>query len=269
MPRCRSPMRWSPLLFRSRFPLRGGCHGLRVRVQAERATWRTTSAATRAASPRTTRRPKSRRSRRACSREADSESRWGWLGGAFYSREKGKTAFDSYIRGYADTPSFEYFNAYETNLIGQLRSRRPIRWFLGRYDSELDQKAVFGELSLRSDRELQDHRGRALVRLQPRESPSSSSSPRASPATRCWMAQEEAARDGVVKKLNLTYKLDRDRLFYATYSEGFRVGGANQLKPASRLPRRIRFGHADNYEVGAKTEWLERPPAASTWRPIT
>ena len=33
---------------------------------------------------------------------ADSESRWSWLIGAFYSEEKGETAFDSFIRGYAE-----------------------------------------------------------------------------------------------------------------------------------------------------------------------
>ncbi len=35
---------------------------------------------------------------------ADSESRWSWLVGAFYSEEKGHTEFDSFIRGYEDTP---------------------------------------------------------------------------------------------------------------------------------------------------------------------
>ena len=33
----------------------------------------------------------------------DSESRWAWLVGAFYSEEKGHTEFDSFIRDYEDT----------------------------------------------------------------------------------------------------------------------------------------------------------------------
>ncbi len=40
-------------------------------------------------------------------------------------------------------------------------------------------------------------------------------------------------------------------------SEGFRVGGANQLKPASALPREYESDTLDNYELGAKTEWLD------------
>ncbi len=43
----------------------------------------------------------------------DSESRWSWLIGAFYSEEKGETAFDAHIRGYAETGSFAFFAYYE------------------------------------------------------------------------------------------------------------------------------------------------------------
>ena len=70
----------------------------------------TTWAAIRAALRPTTNRPRSRPSRRGCSRRADSDSRWGWLVGAFYSKETGYTEFDSYVRDYEDTPAFEYFS---------------------------------------------------------------------------------------------------------------------------------------------------------------
>ena len=43
----------------------------------------------------------------------DSQSRWSWLIGAFYSEEKGHTEFDSYVRGYSNTPAFAYFSYYE------------------------------------------------------------------------------------------------------------------------------------------------------------
>ena len=83
----------------------------------------TTSAAIRAASRPTTSRPRSRRSRPGCSRRGDSESRWAWLVGAFYSEEKGHTEFDSFIRGYADTGSFMYFS-YLQYSYDATRSRR-------------------------------------------------------------------------------------------------------------------------------------------------
>ena len=58
--------------------------------------------------------------------------------------------------------------------------------------------------------------------------------------------------DGETHKLNLTWKIDRDHMVYATYSTGFRPGGSNR-KPT------IRAYNADtlsNYEVGFKTSWL-------------
>ena len=58
------------------------------------------------------------------SSRTDSDSRWAWIVGAFYSQEGGKTAFDSFVRGYENTPSFEYFDAYE-QASRAIRSRRP------------------------------------------------------------------------------------------------------------------------------------------------
>ena len=55
----------------------------------------------------------------------NSESRWAWLVGAFYSEEKGKTAFDSFVRGYENTHSFAYFSYYETNLTRQSARIQP------------------------------------------------------------------------------------------------------------------------------------------------
>jgi len=68
---------------------------------------------------------------------------------------------------------------------------------------------------------------------------------------------QASSEDGNVIKLNLTYRLDEDRLVYATYSEGFRVGGSNPLKPASVLPRDYSSDELKNYEVGLKSEWLD------------
>jgi outer membrane receptor protein involved in Fe transport len=57
-------------------------------------------------------------------------------------------------------------------------------------------------------------------------------------------------------KLNMSYRFDDDRMVYATYSEGFRNGGSNPVRPTSILPREFTSDELKNYEVGAKTEWL-------------
>jgi iron complex outermembrane recepter protein len=184
----------------------------------------------------------------------DLESRWGWLVGAFYSKESGKTAFDSYVRGYEDTPSFQYFDTYEQNLTGNSLTPSD-RWFQGRYDTELDQVAVFGELSFDVTEHFRITAGGRYFDYDRKFAQQQEQPPGFTGATRLD-GNQETSEDGTVKKLNLTYRFDRDRLVYATYSEGFRVGGSNPLKPASLLPRDFSSDQLKNYEVGAKTEWL-------------
>ena len=56
-------------------------------------------------------------------------------------------------------------------------------------------------------------------------------------------------------KLNLTYKIDHDRMIYATYSKGFRPGGVNRNGGGSIPP--YQPDYLKNYEVGWKTTWFD------------
>ena len=184
----------------------------------------------------------------------DEESRWSWLAGAFYSRETGHTEFDSFVRGYEDTPAFAYFNYYEQNITGNPLAPTE-RWFLGVYDPELEQVAVFGELGYDvTDNFTITAGGRWFEYdrrfVQHQESPEGFS------GATLLDADERSKDDGTVFKLNLSYRFDPDKMAYATYSEGFRNGGSNPLKDASILPRIYRSDTLENYEIGWKTEWL-------------
>ena len=188
------------------------------------------------------------------SSKTGSDSRWAWLVGAFYSEEKGKTAFDSFVRGYENTTSFEYFSYYENNLSGSPLAPTET-WFLGRYDTELDQVAVFGELSFDVTENFTITAGGRWFDYD-RKFGQHQESPEGFSGFTLLDDTEKTSEDGTVWKLNATYRFDRDRLFYATYSEGFRVGGANPLKGNTVLPRFYNSDDLKNYEVGAKTEWL-------------
>jgi iron complex outermembrane recepter protein len=188
------------------------------------------------------------------SSKAESESRWSWIAGAFYSKERQHTDFDSYVRNYSATPSFEYFSEYEAELSGEELAPTD-RWFLGRYDTELDQKAVFGELSF----DVTDHfkitaGGRWFDYdrqvSQQQEQPQGFSGASRLDDTRV------NSEDGSVTRFNVEYKVSDDHMVYATYSEGFRIGGSNPLKQASLLPRDFRSDTLKNFEVGTKNEWL-------------
>jgi outer membrane receptor protein involved in Fe transport len=69
----------------------------------------------------------------------------------------------------------------------------------------------------------------------------------------CTNLDKGVTDKGNSPKVTLTYKIDGDKLIYATYSKGFRPGGINRR---STLPPY----HADylkNYEAGWKTTWLD------------
>jgi outer membrane receptor protein involved in Fe transport len=184
----------------------------------------------------------------------DSESRWGWLAGVFYSQERGHSEFDGYVRDYQDTQSFADFSAYEIYLTGSPLADTE-RWFLGRYDTELDQVAVFGELSLDVTENFKITAGGRWFDYD-RKFAQHQEQPEGFSGYSLLDDSQKTREDGTVAKLNFTYKFDDNRLVYATYSEGFRVGGSNPLKPASILPRDYKSDDLQNFELGAKTEWL-------------
>ncbi|MGH9641440.1 MAG: TonB-dependent receptor [Terriglobales bacterium] len=70
----------------------------------------------------------------------------------------------------------------------------------------------------------------------------------------CIDVNSRATGAGSTHRLTLSYRFDSDRMVYATSSTGFRPGGINlvQSQPS--------YGpdYLTNFEVGWKTEWLER-----------
>jgi len=76
--------------------------------------------------------------------------------------------------------------------------------------------------------------------------------PPITPASPCTDLDKGTHYTGETHKVNLSYKIDDDRMVYATYSTGFRPGGINRL--GSLPPYTPDF--LTNYEVGWKTTWL-------------
>jgi len=69
----------------------------------------------------------------------------------------------------------------------------------------------------------------------------------------CTNLDKGIKEKGNSPKVNVTYKIDPDKLVYATYSEGFRPGGINRrgtIPPYSA-------DYLKNYEAGWKTSWLD------------
>ena len=76
-------------------------------------------------------------------------------------------------------------------------------------------------------------------------------------------APDKAETDGFIFKGTVNYTPTEDLLFYATYSEGFRPGllnrpGGAQGPGGFTVPFELQSDEVQNYEVGAKTELLDR-----------
>lgn len=69
----------------------------------------------------------------------------------------------------------------------------------------------------------------------------------------CTNLDKRVKENGNSKKINLTYKIDPDKLVYVTYSEGFRPGGINRR---GTLPP-YQSDVLKNYEFGWKTSWAD------------
>jgi outer membrane receptor protein involved in Fe transport len=65
--------------------------------------------------------------------------------------------------------------------------------------------------------------------------------------------------DDVVMKFATQYRFDDDRMLYALYSEGFRLGGKNSARAAAAgvVPETYKPDVLENYELGFKTQWLD------------
>jgi len=65
--------------------------------------------------------------------------------------------------------------------------------------------------------------------------------------------------DDTIYKVSLRYSIDDDRMIYALYSEGFRLGGINSPRAVAtgRLPSEYQPDFLDNYEFGIKSQWLD------------
>ncbi|KUR74506.1 TonB-dependent receptor [Novosphingobium sp. FSW06-99] len=70
----------------------------------------------------------------------------------------------------------------------------------------------------------------------------------------CELFNRTIKQNGETHKVNLSWKVQPDKMVYFTYSTGFRPGGTN------RLPGVAPYGadKLDNFEVGAKTQWFGR-----------
>jgi iron complex outermembrane recepter protein len=176
----------------------------------------------------------------------DDGSRWNWIIGAFYEKIEGDTLAGAHIKDYALSPSFASVAAY-------IDAPTDI-YFYQKVAYDQDQLALFGEVSYKLTEKLTGTLGARYFDANNDQS-IYTEIPQGLPVED---SLSPAPENGFTPKLSLAWQQNEDMLVYATYSQGFRLGGANRDKPGLAVPKQYDADKLTNYELGLKTSFADK-----------
>ena len=171
-----------------------------------------------------------------------------WLAGLFYEQVEEGYSFFTRIEDYEDSPSFAFWNAY----YGVEPGTTDNVFYHSKNDQKTEQYAVFGEVgysptedwTLTAGLRWFDHtRTRDYFIQQPNGH-----------FTANLGTAKESTSD-ITKKLSVQYNFSENAMVYALYSDGYRAGGRNVVRPGTVLPPDYEPDFLYNYELGFKSRW--------------
>lgn len=185
---------------------------------------------------------------------SDFEGSLNFVVGAYYQKEN--SDFDVEI----SVPSAEgmrlTFDPSTEGLFGP-NAGVPGNAIFGRtVEGELEQKAIFGEANIELTEDwtlLLGGRYFESTQINIEQSTKAIGTIGAGP-----YIKSEIKSDRFTPKASLSYQLNDDAMLYLSYSEGFRVGGINQVTPFAPIPADYEPDSLKNYELGWKSTWLDK-----------
>jgi len=204
----------------------------------------------------------------------------GWIVGGFYNKFETVSSSSEFTPGFTEFAGFDRPDNLE---------------FFSAGSTEIEESAIFGEISYQITDKWQATIGGRLYEYDI-QTQSTVDFPLSNPdfvaegldviASRAFDPTLRQEDDGTLFKLNTSYNVSEDVTIYATVSEGFRIGGGNgggacpdfdpnaaqgncNLAPGQQFgPGPNDFAQFDerafgpdqtrNFELGAKTQWLDR-----------
>jgi outer membrane receptor protein involved in Fe transport len=198
---------------------------------------------------------------------SDSTSRWNGIVGVFYNREEGHTLFYAGNLQFDGSPAFAYLNYLAYYYDPDFPVPAPPsggNWFTGVYDSTIEQTALFGEIGFEVAENFNITVGGRFFDVQADRTLKQGSLFQLGTEPDCEVdfcvadAVGASSESDFVPKLTLDYRINDDTMVYATYSEGFRRGGANAARASSIFgpnspSNAYRSDTMTNYELGLKS----------------
>lgn len=195
------------------------------------------------------------------------DSRFQWMVGGFYEKNDDEWLSESLNPGLSDLPIFALANAKAAAIIANgYETEYPLtpsdNWYTQYNTREVEQLAFFGEASYDITDRLKVTAGARWFQFE-REAFQTigfpfTTPPRGSEAEGGSVESESSSESDQVYKLGVQYELDENKMIYALWSQGFRLGGTNAIRSQGvNLPDSYDADSVDNYEVGIKSEWLD------------
>ena len=177
-----------------------------------------------------------------------------WVTGLFYEKVEEGFNFFSRIEDYEDTPGFaarSYYAVYY-GLDPLEPGSTDNAFYHSKNDQKTEQYAAFGELTYSPNEDWSftaglrwfDHtRTRDYFTQQPNGNFTSN------------LGTAKESTSDITKKLSVQYNISDEAMVYALYSDGFRAGGRNVVRPGTVLPADYDADFLDNYELGFKSRF--------------
>ncbi|MGI9236634.1 MAG: TonB-dependent receptor [Woeseiaceae bacterium] len=175
-----------------------------------------------------------------------------WVIGAFYEEKTETWEYRARTPEFVDTLSYYYWTYFYAP------SGVDPSWWLSVDDTEWEQWAVFGNFSYDFNDQFSAEIGIRVFDQEVDRTYFVDKPFIVAPGVWPDVTNPLGGNDDVVPKVTLTYRVDEEKLIYALYSEGWRAGGANRNRtPFTFLPQSYAPDLLKNFEIGAKTRWLD------------
>ena len=194
-------------------------------------------------------------------------SRFQWMVGAFYEDVDDEWLFGAQNPSLMDTVAWETANYYAyTYYAAYDHIDYPLApsnvGFYNHFVRAVEQTAAFGELSLGLTDRLTTTLGLRWFEYDRNEF-DQFQFPQGLPPLTGLDSNGAYRASGVEQdtalKLSAQYAIDSDRMLYALFSQGFRLGGSNSQRAAATglVPQNYGADKLNNYEAGLKSEWFD------------
>lgn len=198
------------------------------------------------------------------------DSRFQWMVGAFFEDFSDGWDDNANIPNLTSTRHWEYTKWRTCDLQNQgyptacpLPAATSESWYRSHFMRDRSQVALFGQFDYDITTDLRVTVGARWFEFE-RNTIYDRQWPPGLPVEAILVEGETVSIDGgsdddTTFKLGLSYNLDDDKMIYALFSQGFRLGGRNNPKAVREgfVPEEFQPDVLNNYEIGMKSEWMD------------